>query len=115
MITQDIIVIRAAGEYFCATFSKLKFALPYIRLRDFFQYVCATILSGKKVFKKLFSSPGPLCSQGEVIVYPCPVVRRPSTILKILASETAWPKSQIFIESLYRKGKRKCIYIIKVT
>ena len=45
-----------------------------------------------------FSSPEPSGSQGELIVYPCPGVRRPQCS-NIFSSETAWPnKVKFYVE-----------------
>ena len=59
--------------------------------------------------KWLFSSPEPSGSQGELIVYPCSVVRpsvRPSVrrpqFSKIFYSETAWPiKARFYMKHLW--------------
>ena len=65
----------------------------------------------------LFSSPEPSGSQGELIVYPCsvvrPSVRRPSVrrpqFSKIIFSETAWPiKAKFYMKHLWEGGM--CIY-----
>ena len=62
----------------------------------------------------LFSSPEPSGSQGELIVYPCSVVRpsvvRPSSVRrppfsKIFFSETAWPiKAKFYMKHLWEGG-----------
>ena len=62
----------------------------------------------------LFSSPEPSGSQGELIVYPCSVVRpsvvRPSSVRrppfsKIFSSETAWPiKAKFYMKHLWEGG-----------
>ena len=66
----------------------------------------------------LFSSPEPPGSQGELIVYPCsvvrpsvrrPSVRRPSVrrppFSKIFFSETAWPiKAKFYMKHLWEGG-----------
>ena len=61
----------------------------------------------------LFSSPEPSGSQGELIVYPCsvvrPSVRRPSVrrppFSKIFCSETAWPiKAKFYMKHLWEGG-----------
>ena len=63
----------------------------------------------------IFSSPEPLGSQGELIVYPCsgvrpPSVRRPSTISNIFSSETAWPiKAKFYVEPPWEGGTKVCI------
>ena len=67
----------------------------------------------------LFSSPEPLGSQGELIVYPCSGVRpsssvrpsvRPSTISNIFSSETAWPiKAKFYVEPPWEGGTKVCI------
>ena len=61
-----------------------------------------------------FSSPEPSGSQGELIVYPCSVVRpsvhRPSSVRrppfsKIFSSETAWPiKAKFYMKHLWEGG-----------
>ena len=57
----------------------------------------------------LFSSPEPSGSQGELIVYPCSVVR-PSVVRrppfsKIFSSETAWPiKAKFYMKHLWEGG-----------
>ena len=63
----------------------------------------------------IFSSPEPLGSQGELIVYPCSgvrpsSVRRPSTISNIFSSETAWPiKAKFYVEPPWEGGTK--VYI----
>ena len=62
----------------------------------------------------IFSSPEPSGSQGELIVYPCsvvrPSVRRPSVVRrpplsKIFFSETAWPtKAKFYMKHLWEGG-----------
>ena len=70
--------------------------------------------------KVIFSSPEPLGSQGELIVYPSsrrPSVRRPSAsvvvrppFLKIFSSETAWPiKAKFYVELPWEGGTKVCI------
>ena len=75
--------------------------------------------------KCIFSSPEPLGSQGELIVYPCfgvrpssvrrpsvrqSSVRRTSTISNIFSSETAWPiKSKFYVEPPWEGGTK--VYI----
>ena len=69
--------------------------------------------------KAVFSSPEPSGSQGELIVYPCsvvrPSVRRPSVVRpsvvrrppfsKIFSSETAWPiKAKFYMKHLWEGG-----------
>ena len=63
--------------------------------------------------KPLISSPEPSGSQGELIVYPCsvvrPSVRRPSVrrppFSKIFFSETAWPiKAKFYMKHLWEEG-----------
>ena len=63
--------------------------------------------------KYIFSSPEPSGSQGELIVYPCsvvrPSVRRPSVrrppFSKIFFSETAWPiKAKFYMKHLWEGG-----------
>ena len=62
-----------------------------------------------------FSSPEPLGSQGELIVYPCSgvrpsVIRRTSTISNIFSSETAWPiKAKFNVEPPLEGGTK--VYI----
>ena len=67
------------------------------------------------LFSQLFSSPEPSGSQGELIVYPCSVVR-PSSVVrrpsvrrphfsKIFFSETAWPiKAKFYMKHLWEGG-----------
>ena len=61
------------------------------------------------VCQTLFSSPEPSGSQGELIVYPCSVVR-PSSVRrppfsKIFSSETAWPiKAKFYMKHLWEGG-----------
>ena len=61
----------------------------------------------------LFSSPEPLGSQGELIVYPSS--RRPSVgvcppFLKIFSSETAWPiKAKFYVGLPWEGGTKVCI------
>ena len=70
--------------------------------------------------RALVSSPEPSGSQGELIVYPCsvvrpssvrrPSVRRPSVVRrppfsKIFSSETAWPiKAKFYMKHLWEGG-----------
>ena len=65
---------------------------------------------------KFFSSPEPLGSQGELIVYPSsrrPSVIRPSVrppFSKIFFSETAWPiKAKFYVEPPWEEGIKVCI------
>ena len=58
-----------------------------------------------QIYSFVFSSPEPLGSQGELIVYPssrCPSSVRPSVrppFSKIFSSETAWPiKAKFYVE-----------------
>ena len=67
-------------------------------------------------FLCIFSSPEPLGSQGELIVYPCSgvrpsvVVRRTSTISNLFSSETAWPiKAKFYVEPPCEGGTKVCI------
>ena len=64
----------------------------------------------------VISSPEPLGSQGELIVYPCSGVRpsasvvRPSTISNIFSSETAWPiKAKFYVKPPWDGGTKVCI------
>ena len=63
----------------------------------------------------IFSSPEPLGSQGELIVYPCSGVRPssvvcPSIISNIFSSETAWPiKAKFYVEPPWEGGTKVCI------
>ena len=64
----------------------------------------------------IISSPEPLGSQCELIVYPCSgvrpssSVRRPSTISNIFSSETAWPiKAKFYVEPPWEGGTKVCI------
>ena len=69
-----------------------------------------------KIFD-IFSSPEPLGSQGELIVYPSSrrpsSVRRPSVrppFSKIFSSETAWPiKAKFYVEPPWEGGTK--VYI----
>ena len=68
----------------------------------------------KQIPDYIFSSPEPSGSQGELIVYPCsvvrPSVRRPSVVRrppfsKIFFSETAWPiKAKFYMKHLWEGG-----------
>ena len=59
-------------------------------------------------YVKSFSSREPSGSQGELIVYPCSVVRpsvRRPTFSKIFFSETAWPiKAKFYMKHLWEGG-----------
>ena len=63
----------------------------------------------------LVSSPEPLGSQGELIVYPCSgvhpsSVRRLSTISNIFSSETTWPiEAKFYLEPPWEGGTKVCI------
>ena len=62
----------------------------------------------------IFSSPEPLVSQCELIVYPCSGVRlssvRPFTISNIFSSETAWPIiAKFYVEPPWEGGTK--VYI----
>ena len=63
----------------------------------------------------VFSSPEPLGSQGELIVYPCSGVRPssvrcPFTSSNIFSSETAWPiKAKFYVEPRWEGGTK--VYI----
>ena len=64
----------------------------------------------------IISSPEPLGSQGELIVYPSsrrPSVVRPSVrppFSKIFFSETAWPiKAKFYVEPPWEGGTKVCI------
>ena len=66
--------------------------------------------------KAFFSSPEPLGSQGELIVYPCSGVRcrcrcrRRQQCLNIFSSETAWPiKAKLYVEPPWEGGTK--VYI----
>ena len=70
----------------------------------------SVLLTCCRAFKSaLFSSPEPSGSQGELIVYPCSVVR-PSSVRrppfsKIFSSETAWPiKAKFYMKHLWEGG-----------
>ena len=65
------------------------------------------------ISEHIFNSPEPSGSQGELIVYPCsvvrPSVRRPSVrrppFSKIFSSETAWPiKAKFYMKHLWEGG-----------
>ena len=61
---------------------------------------------------KIFSSPEPSGSQGELIVYPCSGVRRRrcQQCLNIFSSETAWPiKAKLYVEPPWEGGTK--VYI----
>ena len=64
-----------------------------------------------EVTVRIVSSPEPLGSQGELIVYPCSVmVHRPSTLSNIFSSETAWPiKAKFYVEPPWEGGTKVCI------
>ena len=63
----------------------------------------------------LVSSPEPLGSQGELIVYPCSgvhpsSVRHLSTISNIFSSETTWPiEAKFYLEPPWEGGTKVCI------
>ena len=63
----------------------------------------------------LFSSPEPLGSQGELIVYPysgvrCRCRRCSQQCLNIFSSETVLPiKAKYYVESLWEGGMKVCI------
>ena len=70
----------------------------------------------------VFSSPEPLGSQGELIVYPCSGIRcrrcrcrgrgrcRCQQCLNIFSSETAWPiKAKLYVEPPWEGGTK--VYI----
>ena len=63
----------------------------------------------------LVSSPEPLGSQGELIVYPCSgvhpsSVHRLSTISNIFSSETTWPiEAKFYLEPPWEGGTKVCI------
>ena len=65
--------------------------------------------------RNIFSSPEPLGSQGELIVYPSsrrPSVRRRQRppFSKIFSSETAWPiKAKFYVEPPWEEGTK--VYI----
>ena len=90
-------------------------------LHDTCTSVTRIFMCRKVVLKVLniFSSPEPSGSQGELIVYPCSVVRpssiRPSSVRrpsvrrppfsKIFFSETAWPiKAKFYMKHLWEGG-----------
>ena len=81
-------------------------------------YIISTLINflAYRVFTHpFFSSPEPSGSQGELIVYPCSVVR-PSSVVrrpsvrrpqfsKIFFSETAWPiKAKFYMKHLWEGG-----------
>ena len=95
------------SRYFCSgSFCFMSWCLKFFVLLA--PYVCFHI----------FSSPEPSGSQGELIVYPCSVVRpsvrrpsvRPSVVRrppfsKIFSSETAWPiKAKFYMKHLWEGG-----------
>ena len=63
----------------------------------------------------LVSSPEPLGSQGELLVYPCSSVhpssvRRLSPISNIFSSETTWPiEAKFYLEPPWEGGTKVCI------
>ena len=76
---------------------ELKHGLSYIYLSHIY------------FFDPVFSSPEPLGSQGELIVYPSS--RRPSVVRpplsKIFFSETAWPiKARFYVEPPWEGGTK---------
>ena len=60
--------------------------------------------------RNILSSPEPLGSQGELIVYPSsrrPSVRRRPPFSKIFSSETAWPiKTKFYVEQPWEGGTK---------
>ena len=67
-------------------------------------------------YASFISSPESSGSQGELIVYPCSgvrrpsVIRRPSTISNIFSSEIAWPiKVNFYVEPPWEAGTK--VYI----
>ena len=91
----------------------------YLRLHIFLNRykVIRKSFHGKRLF---ISSPEPLGSQGELIVYPWirrpsvvfrrPSVIGPSTISNIFSSETAWPiKAKFYVEPPWERGTKVCI------
>ena len=80
-------------------------------------YICLFSLTFVFDMSFIISSPEPLGSQGELIVYPCSgvrpssSVRRPSsTISNIFSSETAWPiKAKFYVEPPWEGGTKVCI------
>ena len=66
--------------------------------------------SSQEPMGQFFSSPEPLGSQGELIVYPSS--RRPSVPLfsKIFFSDTTWPiKAKFYVEPPWEGGTKVCI------
>ena len=74
------------------------------------QLICIRLITGKFDF---ISSPEPLGSQGELIVYPSS--RRPSVVVhppfsKIFSSKTTWPiKAKFYVEPSWEGGTK--VYI----
>ena len=72
-------------------------------------------ITRKITFDGIFSSPEPLGSQGELIVYPYSGVRcrrrcRRQQCLNIFSSETALPiKAKFYVEPPWEGGTKVCI------
>ena len=70
-------------------------------------------VSSERLKIKIFSSPEPLGSQGELIVYPSS--RRPSAASVLppfskIFSETTWPiKAKFYVEPPWEGGTKVCI------
>ena len=82
--------------------------------KELTDFETASRTTGRFLRPEFFSSPEPLGSQGELIVYPSsrrlsvrPSVRPPFS--KIFFSETAWSIKAKFMWSLLGKGERKFI------
>ena len=75
-----------------------------------FHYVNCSVLKQFSLKTRVFiSSPEPLGSQGELIVYPCSGVRRPSTISNIFSTETPWPiKAKFYVEPPWEGVMKVC-------
>ena len=84
-------------------------------LRFCMQAQSLTCISQEHIHHSFISSPEPLGSQGELIVYPCSgfrpsSVRRTSTFSNIFSSETAWPiKAKFYVEPPWEGGTK--VYI----
>ena len=73
--------------------------LRYCELSDYNFTKSRRTLKNIPSDKIVLSSPEPLASQGELIVYPCSVVVRPSTIFKHHLPNSFSNQSQIYINS----------------
>ena len=102
--------------YKCLSIFKYSLDFPSLRCIKNSRYVSyrelciAThiVSRAKHIVAALVSSPEPSGSQGELIVYPCSVVRpsvRRPPFSKIFFSETAWPiKAKFYMKHLREGG-----------